>query len=250
MKILNSILIFITCVSFISCAALKFNANTEDFNRTILSLTTNWNEIRSNTDLSPSNIFSGLPNRGVRGKYAIARNQIGIDFLEQTVGYPMFLKGPHKSAFDFRSEAFGYYNPDFLDGLKKILNKVIQNKSFVDGTQFFYDNECKRYLRTLFLAYDVAANRQDIMEGYKKAIAKNENSYLDNPSFYLQESFRAFAETAELSGYDVYESFTCPGFWVRRSIDGTESQFYELLTLMMKTYDNDFLELQSNSDPY
>ena len=105
------------------------------------------------------------------------------------------------------------------------------------NAQSLYDSELKRYLRTYYIAYDVGANNREIMDGYLSAISEGKDA-----SIYLQESFRDFAETAEKEGYDVYEAFTCPGFWVRRSIDGTASQFYKLLKLTIQTFDADFLK--------
>lgn len=66
-------------------------------------------------------------------------------------------------------------------------------------------------------------------------------AFLSEPSEFIQESFRGFAESIEKEGYDVYEGFTCPGFWVRRSIDGTADEFYDLLILTMRTFDEGFL---------
>jgi len=39
---------------------------------------------------------------------------------------------------------------------------------------------------------------------------------------------------------------TAGGFWVRRSIDGTEAQIFQLLTKLLKTFDPEVL---SNSIP-
>lgn len=61
---------------------------------------------------------------------------------------------------------------------------------------------------------------------------------------FLQEFFRDFAESNESKGYDVYESFVCPGFWVRRSIDGTADEFFDLLKLTLRTFDPEFITAQ------
>lgn len=228
-----------------SCSALKNSVISAALNDSIFKLASNWESIKASTDLSSENISSWLPERGIRGKYEIARKDVGLQFMEQLVGHPVFLKGPHQEKIDFNSGSFGYYNPQFLEGLKPILGETLQNKLFVESTKTFYDTEIKQYLRTFFLSYSISANRSDIMETYLKHIAKGEHESFSGPSFYLQEAFRGFAESAEQSGYDVYEGFTCPGFWIRRSIDGTEGQFFDLLLLVLKTYDADFLEQQA-----
>lgn len=238
------ILVFIF-IALASCSTMKNRGVSAAFSDRLLKLASNWDSIKANTDLSSENISSWLPESGIRGKYEIARKQVSLNFMEQLVGQPVFLKGPHQEEVDFNSGSFGYYNPQFLERLKPILGEALQNKLFVENTRTLYDEELKQYLRTFFLSYNVAANRTDIMEAYLKHIEHGEHKSFSGPSFYLQEAFRDFAESAEENGYNVYEGFTCPGFWIRRSIDGTESQFYNLLLLVMETYDADFLEQQT-----
>ncbi len=238
------ILVFIL-IALASCSTMKNSVVSAAFSDRVLKLASHWDSIKTNTDLSSENISSWLPESGIRGKYEIARKQVSLNFMEQLVGHPVFLKGPHQEEVDFNSGSFGYYNPQFLERLKPILGEALQNKLFVENTRTLYDEELKQYLRTFFLSYNVAANRTDIMESYLKHIEHGDHKSFSGPSFYLQEAFRDFAESAEENGYNVYEGFTCPGFWIRRSIDGTESQFYNLLLLVMETYDADFLEQQT-----
>lgn len=145
---------------------------------------------------------------------------------------------------NYESRDFGYYNPAFLNKLKAQLSNLYAKKIFVDQVQPFYDRELKQYLRTFYLAYSHGANNTQIKEGYLAAIEQapaGQTDFLDEPSYFLQESFREFAESAEQDGYDVYEAFVCPGFWVRRSIDGTADEFYQLLRITLNTFDSEFL---------
>ena len=36
---------------------------------------------------------------------------------------------------------------------------------------------------------------------------------------------------------DWYEAYTAPGFWIRRSIDGTDQQFFAMLTQVIDSFD-------------
>ena len=36
---------------------------------------------------------------------------------------------------------------------------------------------------------------------------------------------------------DVYEAFTAPSFWVRRSIDGTDDEFIALLEMVVNHFE-------------
>jgi hypothetical protein len=109
------------------------------------------------------------------------------------------------------------------------------------------------YLRTYYLSYEKGTTSEAIKEGYLAEIAdwNDTKESWESPSFYLQEAFRPFAD--ELSGewdesyieggssYDWYEAVTCPGFWLRRTLDGTADEFYELLELTLNTFDPAFL---------
>ena len=239
--------ILLVCIltALASCSTMKNSVVSAAFSDRVLKLASNWDSIKATSDLSSENISSWLPESGIRGRYEVLKKQVSLKFMEELVGCRVFLKGPHQEEVDFNSGSFGYYNPVFLERLKPILGEVLQNKLFVENTRTLYDAELKQYLRTFFLSFNIAANRTDIMESYLKHIEHKEHKSFSGPSFYLQEAFRDFAESAEENGYDVYEGFTCPGFWIRRSIDGTEGQFYNLLLLVLKTYDADFLEQQA-----
>lgn len=191
-----------------------------------------------------------VPESGIRGRYAVYQKYFSISMLESIVGENIFLKGPHSDVLNFESQdSFGRYNPLFLKKLGDNLQFLFKNKTFVENTQDHYNRKLKQYLRVYYLSYKTAANNKEVMDGYEDAIANPEkhdymNGRIKGPSFYLQEVFRDFAEGLEKDGYDVYEAFTCPAFWVRRSLDGTEDEFYELLKLTLKTFDPAFMKAQ------
>ena len=135
----------------------------------------------------------------------------------------IFLSGPHENEMNFYSTSFGKYNPKIIAKIYKELKQIFKDKNFRDETQELYNRQLKNYLRTYYMSYPIAANNPDYMYDYN------------------QERFREFAEAIEDKGYNVYEGFTCPGFWVRRSIDGTSNDFFKLLKLIMYNYDKTFL---------
>lgn len=208
----------------------------------------NWDNTVASIDFYKEVPETGIPESGVRGRYALYDQFFSISMVETMVGEPIFLKGPHTTNPNYKSQTtFGHYNPLFIKKLEDNLRFVFKNKSFVKGVQSHYDNNLKQYLRTYYLSYAIAANNKEIMNGYLDAIKNPEkheymNGRIKGPSFYLQETFRDFAESLEKNGFDVYEAFTCPGFWIRRSIDGTADEFYELLKLTLETFDTEFME--------
>ncbi len=208
------------------------------------NLTSNWIQLSDIADLSRDNIQSWLPDKGIRGRYEIAKTELSLLIVEQLVGEKVFIAGPHDKFINYKCQNdFGRYNPVFLSKLHKMLSLLFKNKEFVAATEGFYNQELKEYLRTYYATYPHAVNQGKIIEGYLESIKKNEKYsrcgyFLGEPSLYLQESFRSLSDNMD---YDFYESVTCPGFWIRRSIDGTVDEFYYLLELMINTFDPKFI---------
>ena len=235
-----------TALSIFACTT-KPGYSSERLSEKINLTVAGWQNMRSTADLNPESINSWIPESGIRGRYQIAKQVLSKSVLESIIGEKAFLSGPHGEDMDYNSaRKFGRYNPKFLTNLHKSLSSLFSSKIFVDNAQALYDSELKQYLRTYYLAYEVAANAQEVMDGYMSILATepkkySESVFLSEPSLFLQESFRDFAESIEQEGYYVYEGFVCPGFWVRRSIDGTADEFFELLTLALRTFDPEFL---------
>lgn len=244
----QKLLIYFLSIGLIALACTrKLGISSEALNEKVDLTIKDWDEAKAEADLSYENIHSWLPERGIRGRYEIAQKVLSKAILENILGENAFLNGPHENGINYNSRTFGYYNPAFLNKLKGQLVALYSNKIFVSSAQSFYDRELKQYLRTYYLAYEVGANNKAIRDGYIAILSKGtqstpESSFLDEPSYFLQESFRNFADSAAAEGYDEYEAFTCPGFWVRRSIDGTADEFYELLTMTINAFDGEFLE--------
>lgn len=243
----QKLLIYLLTLGFLVLACTrKVGVSSEELRGKINLTIIDWEDLRFSTDLSYESIHSWLPESGIRGRYQIAKKVLSKSVLERIVGEKAFLSGPHESGINYDSRDFGRYNPAFLTKLKGQLSTLYSNKIFIDKVQSFYDKELKQYLRTYYLAYEAGANNQEVMDGYLALLSKEvksipQNAFLDEPSYYLQESFREFADSAAAEGYDEYEAFTCPGFWVRRSIDGTADAFYELLVMTMGVFDDGFL---------
>ncbi|WP_298517194.1 hypothetical protein [uncultured Kordia sp.] len=245
------------CILFLCIAACslqksiyKNETTIEELRKNSNATVDNWENTVTSVDFYKEVPETYIPESGVRGRYALYDQFFSISALETIVGERVFLKSPHTDTPNYKSKTtFGYYNPLFIKKLEGNLRFVFENESFVKSMQAHYDKELKQYLRTYYLSYKVAANNEEIMAGYLAAISDpKKHEYMDGrikgPSFYLQETFRDFANSLEKDGYDVYEAFTCPGFWVRRSIDGTADEFYALLNLTLQTFDPTFINAQ------
>jgi hypothetical protein len=245
--LISSIVLFI-----VACSAIKplseNDPSIEELRQKVMLSSENLDAILSSSEFDSQDL-KYWSKVGIRGRYKVFKRDLSKSILESIVNEKAFLKGPHSEGLNFESkDTFGYYNPKFISKLQQRLNFLFNNQAFVENTQNFYDENLKQYLRTYYLSYDIAVKNKKVKEGYLRAISEPDknsyNGFISGPSFYLQESFRDFAEAIERKGYNVYEGFTCPGFWVRRSVDGTADEFYKLLKITLKTFDPEFIAAQ------
>ena len=218
--------------------------NPGELGKTVLSIASRWDELT----LAPlsEDCLSAVPEAGLRGKYAHLKHLIGIDILEKFAGCPVFVKGPHKGGLNLKSMTeYGHYNPAFLAYVQKELGAFRSSKSGIDGVKRIYDKYLKKLVRIYFLSFQYlqeSGTKESVIRTYAGMLRTSADcaNFDCSPSFYLQEAFRFFAESREQEGYDIYEAFTAPGFWVRRSLDGTDKQFMELITMVLETWDPGF----------
>lgn len=172
---------------------------------------------------------------GLRAKYAVAKKYATIEMLEAAAGMPIFNRGPHGATLDFNSNyTFGYYNPEFLAAIKEQLQIALENPAFKLVAQRAFNQHVAKMAETYRNAYlhQVAHpdEMRDIRVQYLESMAQPNGTTEGS----LQEMYRGYADTAaKEKGADWYEAVTAPSFWIRRSIDGTDGQFFELLELVI-----------------
>ena len=199
----------------------------------IMEVTYLWDLLAANYEPNRERDDTWL-NVGLRSKYAMAKNYASLSILEETFDEDVFLRGPHQGEMDFNSKtSFGYYNPQFITKVHDALDTALKNPVFKKVAAPFY----KKYLSSMahtyydaFLYIEQNPNiRNSLMEDYIMMVAQPDGT-VDGS---LQEHFRTFAEDLEkgIQKADVYEGFTAPSFWIRRSIDGTDDEFIKLLEM-------------------
>lgn len=173
---------------------------------------------------------------GFRAKYAMAKKYASIEMVEAAFGCPVFLRGPHDGEMNFNSTtSFGYYNPEFITRLQTSVQTALKHPLYNEVFKSVYQKHLESMARTYRDAY-LHVNKDAnylvrLQDRYLRQMASPNGT--DNGSF--QEEFRGYAEALEKSqGADVYEGFTAPAFWLRRSIDGTAAPLFELLNMVMK----------------
>jgi hypothetical protein len=180
---------------------------------------------------------------------------------------------------------FGHYNPEFLTWLDEYLIPQGMNDSrFNKLSRYVYKTHIGPIARAMYhsheilfadtVAYaDFRQRFQDVKKAYLEKLANNEafeSRFAENPVTFsvikngyqtaleqhipvgfgteedLQEKFRWLSDyLATDKNDDFYLANTAGGFWVRRSIDGTEAQIFQLLTKLLKTFEPEVLSANS-----
>lgn len=181
---------------------------------------------------------------GFRSRYAMAKKYASLEILESTYGTPVFLRGPHGADMDFNSKtSFGYYNPDFIKALRTSLEAALDSPVYRMVLKKLYTDNFKSMALTYQNAYSYLNNDAQELQRLKASylMAMAAPGGISNGS--LQEEFRMYADKG-LSvnpqiyktlnpNPDWYESVSAPAFWLRRSIDGTDKDLYDLLSMLI-----------------
>jgi hypothetical protein len=213
---------------------------------------------------------------GFRYLYCSIRNIVSFDKVQAISGLNIFRPGgPHDNRevnFD-DPVRFGHYNPQFLDWVEQRIIPDRTDPWFKGVTQLVYDTRIGPTARALYDTHQVLfADPQHYAAFLKRyeSIGKdwreklrlrkvNEERFAGNPvpfetvkaryqkgiedknkdvSFDLQEDFRWLADYFGTEGStDWYLAYSAGGFWVRRSIDGTEAQIFRMVTKLLQTFE-------------
>lgn len=203
----------------------------------VLEVSNSWDDLWKKADLSWDGCKSYVPEVGCRGRYAAVKRLASLKMLERITGEPVFLSGPHRGDLDLMNNtSFGYYNPKFLDKVFEFIQSINDNPKLIQVLQPFYDKQLKNYIRVYALARKEFSNNQELAIKYKRYIESGK----PNASIYsLGNEIDPFIQEMTSKGYDVYEAYAVPSFWVRRTIDGTADQFSKIFGLTMRIFDQD-----------
>ena len=196
-------------------------------------------------DAAYRGLHTWLPNRGLRGLYAKAQFALNLAQLQKISGHKIFGTGPHANGkLNLKSpDDFGHYNPAFLKWLTAHGIPGRTDAKLRKELQPVYDKFLRRTARGFFAAH------QGVMANPRR-LKKIQTEYLErldgrkDAGDFLQESFRLDTDHLEKSGHDWYEANVAHGFWVRRTIDGTDDECHALLAALLQTHDAKWLKQQ------
>jgi len=188
-------------------------------------------------------LHTWLPDRGLRGLYAKAQFALNIAQLQKVSGHRIFHSGPHQAGkLNLKAlDDFGHYNPAFIKWFTAHGVPGKNDAKLKAELQPVYDKFLRRTARGFFAAH------KSVMTDPER-LKKVQSQYLERidnekaAGIFLQEAFRSAADQLEKAGHDWYEASVAHGFWVRRSIDGTNDECHALLLALLKTHDAKWLK--------
>jgi hypothetical protein len=184
---------------------------------------------------------------------------VPLSFLEEATGQKIFLSGPHDSVLNLTNKTkFGQYNPKFVEKLAELVLPAKDDTTFITQTQTIYDVNIRPLARIHFvtlqkLQKDSKCAKREVRR-YKSNIDKpvdeqqewyNERwFYFMNPKFCTTDDIDSLFDDGFDGGHDGNVVKTATGFWLRRSMDGTQSVFASGLETLLKRYDSKWLTKQ------
>lgn len=198
------------------------------------------------------------PSDGIRSLYCYLKDLSNIPELEYYFGKDIFIKGPHKEGFLILDDPyqFGYYHPDFPKFIRETLVPAAKDPAFQRLTQPIYNQYLKEFARTFY------ATREKLKSNplyyttekirYKKLIQEKrlDPFYFEKYFNFMQPGFTddwnpntssKFLEKPGDENFNGNIVKVAVLFWIRRSIDGTEEEFFKGLKLILLTYDKEFI---------
>jgi len=208
--------------------------------------------------------FDYHPDGGMRVFYCHMLSQLSYVQLLELSPYTIFLSGPHTISGlkldDPRS--FGHYNPEFVGWLGENLVPAAADPAFRERTQGLYNRYVAPLARIHYQTYAklhtpqnaacTTREKERYAQNIQTGAGAERGSYYERWFFYMNPAFCEHADDSEWfydNGFDGGVSGnvvkTTVGFWLRRSMDGTDDEFYAALISLLETYDSTWLSKQS-----
>ena len=180
---------------------------------------------------------------GVRKLIEHADSIINLEKVRFLAPVPIFISGPHGSKFNWNSNEFGHYNPEFVRWASDHLIPGAGDPIFRAATQSIYDT----HLKTLAHAY---CRSYQALHHDREAVEKLKADYLERLStgstdnFFFEEMFYQYSGAMERLRpglFGAYSHVAAP-FWIRREIDGSADEFIHGIRKVLETYDKAYAQ--------
>ncbi len=207
---------------------------------------------------------------GVRDLYEGIKPIMDLVKLRELAPVAIFERSPHGETPNYDSPTdFTYYNEDFVIWLREYGIPGAKDEAFRESTQPVYDEYLRDMARSYYRAYlylrhhpDRQAFEREYRQMTTERVDPEQIEYVSNrynpswpgelqrrnPVNYIHWRFSGFAQQFDRSPVygqtGGYLTDVACGFWLRRHIDGTAEEFFDLLLLLLQAYDPGYLALQ------
>ena len=176
-----------------------------------------------------------LESKGVRVKKA-SSDFYSIELYERLLNQKMF-KGEGSKLAPW-SNQFREYNPKFINGLKNLIpsknlsiNGVSVKALYRSFSRFF------RLLTESYLYLNKDGTYASQAENYIQDVQNGEDGLSVLVRSYHYEFDEAYARPSESEVSSPFEAHMAFGFWLRRNLDGTHDEIYDVLKTIMYRFD-------------
>jgi len=192
------------------------------------------------------------PEGGLRMFACHLRALVPYRTLHEASGLSVFLSGPHTDTeLSLTSDkSFGYYNPELVRWMVEHLVPGAHDSAFRAATQGHYDTYVRPLTRIFYGTHQKLEQHPDCFERERKkylaALKRGvPRDYLEKYFYFMNPKFcsnpeggyKAFSRDGFDAGWDGNVTKTCVGFWIRRSVDHTDQEFFRGLQKLVHSYD-------------
>lgn len=200
--------------------------------------------------------FDYFPRGGARIFACHMFSLVSYERIVAVAGRAPFRAGPHGSGLNLHAtNDFGHYDPEFVRFVAQHAVPARHDSAFRAATQAHYDAYVGPLARIFYATHQKLVNNPACFaaerDEYAAAIARGDTQDYVEPWFFFMNptycahrrgEYEDYERTGFDGGYDGNVVKTCVGFWLRRAMDGTEAEFFEALTTLLRTYEPSVLE--------
>lgn len=195
--------------------------------------------------------YDYFPRGGVRIFACHLFSLVSFERIVAQSGLRPFDSGPHGAGLNLRAaDDFGHYNVDFVRFLARHAVPASRDSAFRAATQAHYDTYVAPLANIMYATHQKLARSPACFtaerEEYQAAIARGAtDGYVEPWFFFMNDAYcehrrgdySDYGRNGFDGGYAGNVVKTSVGFWLRRSMDGTERVFFDALLTLMDTYE-------------
>ena len=202
----------------------------------------------NNTRHTLTDEFDYWPECGIRVTGSHLASLISLNDLQKMLPCPLYVSGPHHDGqWDLGNvEEFGHYNPEAIQYLADLAEKVVEDKEFVERSKPLVDKYLYRQMHIMMVLHDAVYDEETFDKDTREIIFREMlegQGYGDEYAYYLLYMLNLDDDSYVYS--NIGNQFLY--FWARRWSDGTIDQFYQGLSTIFKAYHPEY---EYNVDRY